>query len=118
MSNLQKIVKKYSYQQWLAEGDRLFGLNKASWEFVCPVCGHLAKPKDWIIAGASKRQVAFLCIQEGCLLSFKYHRFYGLTKEDINDYKSVEIFKDGGSDRFLDFALNEGRGQRADDKRK
>ena len=53
---------KMTYEEWVAEGERLFGKNKLQWKFQCPVCGYVAKAQDWLDAGASVGQVGFSCI--------------------------------------------------------
>lgn len=35
-------------EEWLAEGTRRFGSNMMVWHFVCPACGHVQTPADFI----------------------------------------------------------------------
>lgn len=48
--------------EWQAEGERRFGPDLITWRFVCPVCGHVATPRDWQEAGAPQTAVAFSCV--------------------------------------------------------
>lgn len=50
-----------SYEAWLAEGTRRFGKDPGAWRFVCPVCGYIAKVKDWRLLGAEEA-AAFSCV--------------------------------------------------------
>jgi hypothetical protein len=40
-------MKIYTIDEWLAEGERLFGQNMLEWKFVCPSCGHVQTPEDF-----------------------------------------------------------------------
>lgn len=44
-------IKYPSYEDWTADGVRLFGGNMMQWRFVCPACGHVASVEDWARAG-------------------------------------------------------------------
>ena len=54
--------KKMTYDEWMAEGTRLFGPDQQTWRFVCPVCKHVATPADWKAAGASEGAIGFSCV--------------------------------------------------------
>lgn len=58
------ITKYKSEGEWKAEGRRLFGDDIMKWRFVCPICGHVATPQDWVTAGGDKARnmIAFSCI--------------------------------------------------------
>jgi len=49
-------------EEWEELGIRLFGEDRRQWEFVCPVCGHVARAQDWPDAGAPDNAVAFSCV--------------------------------------------------------
>ncbi len=52
-----------TYEEWEAEGIRLFGSDKMKWRFKCPSCGYVASAQDWIDAGDEKHtMIAFSCI--------------------------------------------------------
>jgi hypothetical protein len=55
-------VRTITHQQWLAEGESLFGKDAKTWRFVCPSCGHVASLKDWKDAGAGEGHMAFSCV--------------------------------------------------------
>jgi hypothetical protein len=48
--------------QWRAEAVKRFGPDPRLWQFVCPVCKHVASVKDWEDAGATEGEVAFSCV--------------------------------------------------------
>jgi hypothetical protein len=48
--------------EWVKEGNELFGPDRTQWRFVCPSCGHIAMAKDWIEAGSEEGEIAFSCV--------------------------------------------------------
>ena len=52
----------FTYEEWFAEGKRLFGLDTMNWKFECPSCGYVASVKEWVDVGASDGEIAFSCI--------------------------------------------------------
>lgn len=54
--------KTMTSEEWLAEGETLFGADRTKWKFVCPVCGHIATPEDWHKAGAPDNAIAHSCV--------------------------------------------------------
>ena len=53
---------KYTLAEWRAKAAELFGEDFTKWQFVCPVCGHVAIVQDWQDAGAPLQAVAFSCV--------------------------------------------------------
>lgn len=51
-----------SIDDWMKEGEKLFGKDQLNWEFICPVCKYVAKTSDWKEAGAPEGTVAFSCV--------------------------------------------------------
>ena len=45
---MKKTKDKYTQQGWLEQGRALFGDNVLEWEFVCPSCGQIQKPEDFL----------------------------------------------------------------------
>ena len=37
----EKKIRRYTYDEWKAEGKRLFGNSIWDWLYVCPMCGHV-----------------------------------------------------------------------------
>lgn len=54
-----------TYDEWRAEGKRLFGDDDGDWRFVCPMCEHVQTPRDfgkYKDQGAKPDMAAFNCI--------------------------------------------------------
>jgi len=51
-----------TYEEWIAEGERLFGKDTKAWKTVCPVCKNVASAAEYIAAGAPHEQIGFSCI--------------------------------------------------------
>lgn len=58
---MKQEVKKYTQEEWKAEGVRRFGPDPKQWKFVCPVCKYVAKVEEWIEVGA-RDAAAFSCV--------------------------------------------------------
>jgi hypothetical protein len=54
--------KGMNHEEWLAEGEKLFGSDQMKWKFVCPACGVVTSVQDWKEAGAPETAVAFSCV--------------------------------------------------------
>lgn len=54
-------VRCVSLSDWLAEGESRFGPDRMIWRFVCPACGVVATPLNWMKVGAPLGAVAFAC---------------------------------------------------------
>lgn len=39
--------REINYEQWYAEGVKLFGNNVREWRFVCPMCERITAVKEW-----------------------------------------------------------------------
>ena len=50
-----------THNEWLNEGNRLFGDNELDWKFVCPACGIVTMVREWITVG-EPNMAAFSCI--------------------------------------------------------
>lgn len=55
-------MRDITYEEWKKEARERFGDDPSGWRFVCPSCGHVAAVKDWDVAGAPRRAVAFSCV--------------------------------------------------------
>lgn len=60
-------VKKYTYEEWKAEGKRLFGDNIWDWLYVCPICGHVQGAHEFAERTNVKKEdfrkyIGFSCI--------------------------------------------------------
>lgn len=83
-----------TYEQWLAEGTRLFGPDTRDWQFICPSCGTVQTARDFYAlgfiphTGEVGRLIGFECIGrhngwpgkipdsgkiKGCLFGFGTH---------------------------------------------
>lgn len=78
-----------SLQEWMAEGERLFGPDMLSWKFVCPSCGHIQSPEDfrpYKLKGAFPDTARYSCIG----------RYDGHTDTDMCSGKSPCNYTSGG----------------------
>ena len=49
--------REITYAEWVSEGEALFGPDRDTWRFVCPVCGHTvadAHPEKCPVCGSLK----------------------------------------------------------------
>lgn len=99
------------FADFIAEGTRLFGEDRKTWRFRCPICGHVASVKDWEDLGAPKGAVAFACVGrwiEGSRKAFGDEgvgpcNYTGGGLFALNPVRVV--FPDGEETTFFDFAL-------------
>ncbi len=40
-------IKTMTKEEWVLEGEKLFGLDMFDWKFVCPSCGHVQSVRDF-----------------------------------------------------------------------
>ena len=98
--------KTYTYDEWIKEGERLFGKRWRNWKFLCPGCGTVQCGQDFLAAGIDEKEIreniAYNCIGrlvdgKGCDWSlgglFKLH--------------TVEVVKDGKPQPCFAFAKTE-----------
>lgn len=55
-------METITHLEWEQKGRELFGDDKLTWKFVCPVCEHVASVGDYKEAGAPQGAVGFSCI--------------------------------------------------------
>ena len=51
-----------TFEEWVDEGTKLYGPDRATWKFKCPACGHVATGKEYLAAGATVGHIGFSCI--------------------------------------------------------
>lgn len=54
----KKIV---TLDEWMAEGQRLFGEDRLDWRFRCPMCGHIQTGRQFQDAGKDPHRAYFNC---------------------------------------------------------
>ena len=54
--------KTYTAEEWLAEGERLFGKDYTKYRFKCPKCGNIATGQEFKDAGAEPNSMYCECI--------------------------------------------------------
>ena len=54
--------KTLNRDEFMAEGERLFGSDWMQWQFVCPSCGHVQTPGDFTAIGANPKAAPHSCI--------------------------------------------------------
>lgn len=103
-------MREIAHDDWWSEGVTRFGKDWLNWEFVCPVCGHVAKIKDWEDAGAPREAAAFSCV--GRWLE-KPRRAFEESGEGPCNYAGrglfplnpvIVVFPDGEKRRAFEFA--------------
>ncbi|GAA1075700.1 MULTISPECIES: VVA0879 family protein [Bacillati] len=57
---------KQTLDKWRVEARERFGDKGANWKFVCPSCGNVRSPQDFINAGCSEAEASRLSYQ-GCI---------------------------------------------------
>lgn len=55
-------VKAMTKDEWVKQGESLFGDNPMLWRFKCPACGFIQSPQDYMDAGAPESAIAFSCV--------------------------------------------------------
>ena len=95
-------------EEWWDEGVSLYGDDFSDWELICPACGTVQKPKDFLDMGMSKEEsvpyVGFSCIgrfeksTKGC----------DWTLGGLFQIHELEIVTDTGhKSAFFEFATEE-----------
>ena len=54
--------RNYTKEEWLAEGEKLFGKNFENWKFKCLKCGNIASGKEFKAAGQNPNAMYCECI--------------------------------------------------------
>lgn len=57
---------KQTLEEWKTEATKRFGEKTAYWKFVCPRCGNIQSPKDFVDAGINEEDAATNSYQ-GCI---------------------------------------------------
>jgi hypothetical protein len=55
-------MRKYTLEEWQAEGKRRFGGNFEDWKFICPACGRINTGREFKEAGAGPNAMYSTCI--------------------------------------------------------
>lgn len=55
-------MRNVTKEDFLAEGEKLFGADRMGWRFVCPSCENIVTTKDYQDAGAPEGAIAFSCV--------------------------------------------------------
>lgn len=51
---MPEVTERIAHEDWLAEAVRRFGPDPMKWQFVCPLCGLVSTPQDFVDAGVSR----------------------------------------------------------------
>jgi len=101
-------------EEWEAKGKQLFGEDKMTWKFKCPLCHYVISTQDYNEAGAKESQVAFNCIgryRKGSKKAIFTENLKGngpcdYTGGGLFNFNPVEIVDEGKSIFLFDFAGN------------
>lgn len=55
-------MKRYTHKEWLEEGKKRFGNDRAEWKFVCPNCGRIQSVKEFMDIGNNPNDAMQECI--------------------------------------------------------
>ena len=107
------MTREMTRDEWLAEGERLFGKDVEKWRVRCPMCGKVSTVKEFKDAGASGPDCAFVeCIGrytgkgtppekpdgKGC--NWAAYGLFGIPRDD----KIIVTFEDGNKMSAFPFA--------------
>jgi len=106
-------LKRITFDDWEAEGQRLFGEDRLKWRFQCPACGHVQAVEDfrpYKSQGATADTARFNCI--GRYSVAKRRAFGGegagpcdYTSGGLFDIRPLTVVMPGGEEiRTFDFA--------------
>lgn len=104
--------KRFTHEEWLAEGERRFGKDFSDWKFVCPSCGHVQAIGDfrqYADRGATPESASQCCIgrMTGAQGAFDAEKFKPCNYT-VNGLfclaKSVVVFPDGNEQAVFEFA--------------
>ena len=97
-------MKKITYEDWVSEGERLFGKNKLEWKFICPQC-------KTVQSGADFLELTKLTIEEipkyvgfSCIGRFTKKKGCDWTLGGLFQIHELEIIQEGKTNRFFEFA--------------
>src|SRR5688572_28259233 len=57
-----KEIRVLTSEEWIAEGQKLFGDDQMQSKFVCPACGHVQSVQDYKDAGAPLTAAGYSCV--------------------------------------------------------
>lgn len=83
----KKDRKHYTKEEWLAEGERLFGTDYTKYRFKCPCCGNVATGQEFKDLGAKVNSIYCECIgrytkDKGC--AWAAYGLFDICKVDVD----------------------------------
>lgn len=89
--------KIYTVEEWISEGEQLFGSDQIDWVFQCPSCGHIQEGRERAFHPRSSAFICFTC------LSPKQPGKCDKTAKTM-DSNPVQVIHPGGIMRVFPFA--------------
>lgn len=95
-------MKKYTTEEWINEGKRLFGNDRKTWKFKCVQCGHVQSYNDFLRNGIAEDQadrlIAFSCIgrvvpDRGC--DWTLGGLFKIHKAEVDNVPAFEFAEPG-----------------------
>ena len=111
-------IKKMSYADWIAEGEKLFGPEAKKWRFVCPICGYVQSGEDFMSKTTLEKErvqevIGFSCI--GRWIDGARESFEGTGEGPCNyaggglfRMNPIHIERDGATHQAFDFDRSDG----------
>ena len=108
-------MREIKYEDWIKEGEKLFGKDKKKWKFVCPSCGGIQTIQDFIDLKVEEPEnyVHFSCIgrfTDGCKGEIGNKRSpCNYTNGGLFNFAKLKVLRDGEkSISVFEFAIQEG----------
>ena len=99
---MDRKIKTYQVQDWIDEGNILFGLKVEKWKFVCPMCKHVQSHEDFEKRTNLKGEGVFKVLGFSCIGRFLTNQ----RPEKIKGNKFPMKFIGGGCDWTLGGLFN------------
>lgn len=97
-------MRKITYEEWISEGERLFGKNKLKWEFICPHCKTVQSGSDFLELTKLTFEEIPKYVGFSCIGRFTKKKGCDWTLGGLFQIHELEIIQEGKTNRFFEFA--------------